>query len=68
MGRSQDRKPAALVLLGLAVFVVVLAVVPGAVAALDALGQFVARPVISLLLGRAALGHIRRRARRPPDP
>jgi len=62
--QGQQRKPAAAALVALGLFVALLAVLPGAVPALDALGRFVAKPAISLLLLKAGLGRIPKRWRR----
>ena len=57
MARSTERK-AAVVFAGLLMFAVVLAIVPNAIPALDALRRFVGTPVVSILIVGMVFGKL----------
>jgi len=60
LNKSRTSLAAAAGLVGLAVFAVVMALLPNGPAALEALAKLVAVPAIGLLLVAACLGHMRR--------
>ena len=57
MRQSRVRRPAVAGLLGLALFAIVMALLPNGAATLDALGGVLAQPVVQLLLVMAVLGY-----------
>jgi hypothetical protein len=65
MGQAPNRRPAVAALLGLWLFTLSVALIPNAIPALEAVGRFVARPAVAVLLvvavlGPAGLGFLRR--------